>query len=273
MARRPYPLRRIALSGLLCGAAGLACAAGAGPVERYDGLAYARDGAGLLYRETHWRYVEQGVGQRLVLYRCPGGEAFARKRVIDGAQAAAPDFDFNDGRDGYREGVRSRGGGREVYVQDDARAPLRTQALKLPRDAVIDAGFDVMVRARWDTLSQGRAVAIPFLLPSRFEFLDLQLAAAKPVRMDGRSARRLRMSLDRWYGFAIPAIELTYADADRRLLEFRGIGSIRDRRGRPLDVRIAFSAEAIARDATRAEVERAAAMPLVRSCGAGSPSV
>lgn len=270
MARRPHPLLHVAVFGLL----GCACgAAGAGPIERYDGLAYARDGARLLYRETHWRYADGQVAQRLVLYRCPDGQAFARKRVIDGAQAAAPDFDFNDGRDGYREGVRSRGGGREVYVQDDARAPLRTQALKLPRDAVIDAGFDAMVRARWDTLSQGRAIAIPFLLPSRFEFLDLQLAAAKPVRVDGRAAQRLRMSLDRWYGFAIPAIELTYADADRRLLEFRGIGTIRDRRGRYLDVRIAFPADTVARDATRAEIERAAAMPLVRSCGAGSPSV
>lgn len=270
MAHLPRLVGRIALLCLLCCACG---AAGADDVERYDGLAYARDGARLLYRETHWRYADAKVAQRLVLYRCPDGQAFARKRVIDGAQAEAPNFDFSDGRDGYREGVRGRGGGREVYVQDDARAPLRTRAVKLPRDAVIDAGFDAMVRARWDTLSQGRAIAIPFLLPSRFDFLDLKLAATAPTRVDGRPARRLRMSLDRWYGFAIPAVELTYADADRRLLEFRGIGTVRDRRGRPLDVRIAFPADAVARDATRAEIERAAAMPLVRSCGAGSPSV
>ncbi|UHQ22100.1 hypothetical protein LVB77_15690 [Lysobacter sp. 5GHs7-4] len=270
MARQSHPTGRAALFGLLCCVWG---AAGAGPVERYDGLAYARDGARLLYRETHWRYAEQGVGHRLVLYRCPGGEAFARKRVVDGASAAAPDFDFSDGRDGYREGVRSRGDGREVYVQDGARAPLRSRALSLPRDAVIDAGFDAMVRARWDALSPGRAIAVPFLLPSRFDFLDLKLAAAAPARVDGRGARRLRMSLDRWYGFAIPAIELTYADADRRLLEFRGIGTIRDRRGRHLDVRIAFPADAVSHDATRAEVERATTMPLARNCGAGSPSV
>lgn len=266
----PRPHRRRLVAGLLLATGGWV--AGAHAVERYEGAAYARDGGQLLYRETHWRYGEDGSTRRLVLYRCPNGAAFARKRVVETAQPSAPDFDFHDGRDGYREGVRSRAGRREVYVQAGATAALRAKAIELPHDAVIDAGFDAMVRMRWDELGREGGVAVPFLLPSRYAFLDLKLSAAAPLQAQGRAARRLRMSLDRWYGFAIPSIELIYGDRDRRLIEFRGIGTIRDRRGRPLDVRIVFPADAVVRDAARVEVDRAGSVELAASCGAGSPS-
>ncbi|WP_157477103.1 hypothetical protein [Lysobacter sp. Root690] len=218
----------------------LLAAATASADERYEGVAYASDSKRVLYRETHWLYASGGVRQRLVLYRCPRGGAFARKVVSDSPSATAPDFDFVDARDGYEEGASTRQGRRYVYTRKSAAAARKETALPERSGAIIDAGFDAMIRSRWDALSAKKPIAAPFLLPSRASFLDFRIEPLKQAN-DAASERRLRMVLDTWYGFAIPPIELRYAVADRRLLEFRGIATIRDSAGRYQNVRIEFA--------------------------------
>lgn len=269
-------------------------------VERYEGRAYARGSDRLLYRETHWLFEENGSARRLVLYRCPDGAAFARKwvsgpkqqsatgSVSASASASAPDFDFVDGRDGYREGVRTRAESREVYVQEGARAPERVAALTVPAGAVIDAGFDALVRARWDQIFGSGPVTVPFLVPSRLGFLDVRFSPAatespadaespapaeSPAAAEATDARhhsrvrRLRLTLDHWYGFAVPAVELAYSARDRRLLSFSGIGTIRDGEGRNQDVRIMFAEADRVRDVSRQDITAAANTVLVGQCG------
>lgn len=208
--------------------------------ERYEGVAYAPDSKRVLYRETHWLYAQGGVRQRLVLYRCPRGEAFARKVVSDSPSATAPDFDFVDARDGYEEGASTRQGRRYVYTRKNAAAARKETVLPERAGAVIDAGFDAMIRSRWDALSANTPITAPFLLPSRASFLDFRIEPLEQAN-DAASVRRLRMALDTWYGFAIAPIELRYALADHRLLEFRGISTIRDSGGRYQNVRIEFA--------------------------------
>ncbi len=252
------------------GLAVLFCTDRALAAERYEGLAYAGNDNHLLYREIHWRYFEGGVVQHLVLYRCPDGKAFARKRLRESPSATAPDFDFIDGRDGYREGVRTRGGKREVYVQKSRDASLQAKAIPVATYAVIDAGFDAAVRKRWQELAGGSAITIPFLLPSRFTFLPLQLTASKRDRTNGEATQQLQMSVARWYGFALPTIDLAYALNDHRLVEFRGIGTIRGDKGRYLDVRIEFPAAGMAPNAPDTELAAADAAPLDGRC-VGTP--
>ena len=140
--------------------------------------------------------------------------------------------------------------------------------LEMPADAVIDAGFDAKVRSAWGRLSADGAISFPFLVPSRFAFVDIKLALAPADR--GQGVRRLRMTVDRWDGFAAPSIELEYSSTDRRLLGFSGIGTIRDSEGHNQDVRIVFSPDKHARGISGDEIARAAATPLVRQC-AGLP--
>ncbi len=233
-------------------------------VQRQEAQAYARKGGALVYRESHWRYRQDDGARRLVLYRCPDGRAFARKTVIERTRAQAPDFDFEDARDGYREGVRSGPQGRIVYVRPSASAPLKERALAVPDDGVIDAGFDASVRLHWAALRAGREVAQPFLLPSRMAFFPVRLTPGASVRWQGVPAQRMTMRLDRWYGFVAPTMQLTYAAADRRLLEFAGIATIRDARGEHQDVRIVFPEPASPADA--GALQQALATPLVRRC-------
>lgn len=245
--------------GLLACAGAPVRADASGPLRIEEAEVTASDGGALLYREAH--YVEPAPrAGRLVVYRCPDGRPFARKRVQGGG--AAPDFLMEDGRDGYREGVRSNGRAREAFVT--SRGRTRTSPLVVSEGAVIDAGFDAAVRNRWEALAGGRAVRLQFLVPSRQRFFPVEVRRAGPVQWQGVRAERLRMRLDTWFGFAVPEVELVYARDGGRLLEFRGTGNVRDARGEHPQVRIAFAKPA--RSAPASELASAQRLPLDGRC-------
>jgi len=165
-----------------------ACVAG----QYYQGYAYASDDGRPLYREAHWLYGDSGIEHRLVIYSCPDGEPFVRKRVDTAPGTATPDVDLIDGRGGYREGVRTRDGRREVFAQADAHSPEHSAQLPLPPppNAVIDAGFDAFIRQHWDTLSGSGVSPVQFLVPSELRYLDFSARVLRDSRDgDGRNVR------------------------------------------------------------------------------------
>lgn len=244
---------RVALAACLLAALPLAAA------EREEARALSRDDGRLLYREVHYRDRDGDAARRVVLYRCPDGSAFARKIVRTQGDAAQPDFAFHDARSGYREGVRTRDGQREIFVQRGDGTP-RTAALPAADNAVIDAGFDAAVRTHWSALGDGPQ-RLSFLLPERFTFMPVRVERVG----DADGMRQLRMSVDRWFGFAVAPIELRYGLQDRRLREFAGPGTVRDARGRPREVRIVFPAQP-PRHVAVDEVAAALADPLGGRC-------
>lgn len=233
---------------------------------RYEGFAHARKDDRLLYVESHWLYAVDGVSKHLVLYRCANGDAFARKHLVESTSPAAPDFDFVDARSGYREGVRTRDGVREAYVQESGDAPLRHEPIEVGPDAIIDAGFDAYLRSHWDEVGLHGSVDASLLIPSRFGFLDMRLSARGDERVAAGRVRRFRVTIDRWYAFALPELRLRYLTGSRQLLEFAGIGTIRDANGRSLDVRIAFPPQARTRGDFRDEIARAGNVTLAPQC-------
>lgn len=235
----------------------LAVAGDARGIEHYEGQAYEKKSGRLLYRESHWVQ----ASERLVLYRCPGGQPFARKRVV--GTTAAPDFELVDNRDGYREGVRTGAGGvREVFSRASSGAGERRKPLPVQANQVIDAGFDRYVRQQWDALAEPRLQHVAFLIPSRLQAMDFKLSPLPP----SAGNRRFGLALDAWYGAVVPSMTVTYSDADRRLVRFEGIGNIRDDAGKYPAVRIEFPADKRS-PATGNDLARAVEAPLVRSCG------
>jgi hypothetical protein len=150
--------------------------------QSYEGYAYAENGDKLLYRESHWLYTINGIGEQLIVYRCADGQPFARKRVDGASGPATPDFEMIDARNGYREGARTRDGHREVFIQSDAQAPQRHATVLFRDNTVIDAGIDAFVRANWDSLSGAGIAPLPFLVPSQLGYVDF---SARFLR-DGR---------------------------------------------------------------------------------------
>lgn len=239
-----------------------AMAAVAGDAVRLEQAnVYAADGARLLYRESH--YVMRGDRpQRWVLYRCPDGRAFARKHVWATSMSMAPDFALVDGRDGYMEGLRGGSQSRTVYA--GAGGHGSSASVRIPVNGVVDAGFDLAIRMHWGDLMGGRVVRLQFLVPSHLRFFDVRVARIGDLRWNGIPAERLRMRLDAWFGFAVPAVDLVYSRAEQRLLEFKGTSNLRDALGRHPQVRISFAAAAGA--ASLDELARIRREPLEGRC-------
>lgn len=259
------PCTALTLASLLSVAAGLMPASADAAVTN-EGTAYRLDGGTAAYREIHMLFASGGAPARLVLYRCMNGAPFARKIMIERAGEMTPDFDFVDGRTGYREGVRTTARGREVYWQKSATAVEKAKSLAIPANAVIDAGFDSMIRTHWAELGSGNSISANFLLPSALRFLKVNIEQVKGDPVPG--VIHLRMKLDTWYGFAAPDTDLYYRSSDQRLLRFKGIGTIRDTRGRNQAVRIEFPDGLQGHQTNASEIAAARRLPLTGRCGA-----
>lgn len=238
-------------------AAMLAASAGDG-ASAYEGLAYARRGDTLLYREQH--YIDGAT--RIVLYRCADGAAFARKRVDASASTVAPDFELVDARIAYREGAARDGDARLVFVERDGKR-VETR-LAAPADGIVDTGFDAYLRANWDALARGALPTIPFLVPSEQRFLPFRVRRLGEDAARGET--RFRLTLAAWYGFLAPAMDVTYDSATRQLRRYTGLTPIRDAGGDNLDVRIEFPAELVRADIDAGAVDAARNEPLTGRC-------
>lgn len=226
-------------------------------IEHYEGHAYAKDQGKLLYRESHWI---RDSGERLVLYRCPDGTPFARKQV-SGA-GIAPDFALIDARDGYREGVRTANGMRQVYTQASTSAREQAKPVPMRGNQIIDAGFDTYLRQQWPSLKANTSRQIDFLVPSRLQTMKFRLGA---LPGDG-ATQRYKLALDAWYGGALPSIVVTYSVKDRRLLAFEGPSNLRDASlGKHPAVRIEFPVDKHGQ-ASASDLLNASRTPLARKC-------
>lgn len=237
--------------------------------EYYRGYAYTPgDDHRLLYTESHWLYDENGSAHRLVIYACPDGQAFARKWVDTAPGAATPDVDMQDARWGYREGVRTRSGQREVYAQTDTAAPEKHSPVPTPppQNSVIDAGFDAFVREHWDALSGPGVAPLPFLIPSQLRFVDFSARKLRDEQVGGQSVRWFRLQLAGWYAFVLPHIDVAYEDSTHNLFEYRGLSNIRGEGSKNLNVTIQFPPAERRTDLGQADVQKAAGMPLTGRC-------
>jgi hypothetical protein len=216
------------------------CAAAAADIS-YEGEARDPANGQLLYQEQHLlRGDDAGPDERLVLYRCASGALFARKRVVYGAQRAAPEFLLEDGRFGYREGVRRERGALLAFARGDADSAERSAEIAHSAQLVIDAGFDEFVRAQWDDLMRGRTIGVDFVVPSRLDALRFKLRRVDATEIEGEAASVFRLSLGGLIGWFAPDIDVSYRDRDRRLMRFEGLTTIRADRDDNLVARIEF---------------------------------
>ena len=232
------------------------------------GLAADYDSGQALYREQHLLRAapDGGLLERLVVYRCVDGTPFARKRVDYREAPAAPAFQFEDVRSGYREGLLRAGSEASVFVDrpdgDPKRAPLPVGNL------VADAGFDQWVRREWPRLTAGESVPMAFLVPSRLTSYDFKVYEVDGGERDRTGDRRFRLRLGGLLGWFAPHIDVVYAERDQRLLRFEGLSNLRDDEGDdPLKVRIEFPEPPRAADAEA--FARLAEEPL-RACRVGA---
>lgn len=260
------PCHRVVLwigVGVFGGSAAAALAESGAPPQHYVGYAYGERDGRLRYSEEHWLTSSEGVAQRLVLYRCPDGQPFARKQLRYVGEPWAPAVELQDARDGYRLAITPQAGQWQVSLRPRADAPAKVTEVARRGDAVIDAGFDAYVQQHWNQLLQPDGLRTDFLVPSRAAYVTLRL---QPESGGAADAQRFRLRLAGLLGAVAPTVQLTYGKADRRLRQFIGVSDIRDAQGSTQRVRIEFPATAIRPAADAAEVATAERAPLVARC-------
>jgi hypothetical protein len=207
----------------------------------YTGAAAARHAQSILYSEHHFlRYHAGRLSERLVLYTCPNGTAFARKHV-NYVASQAPDFIFDDASNGMQEGVRTQNdGGRSVFFRANRIEPEKSAPLPVVTGLVVDAGFDELIRADWSMLMTDSALPLYFLVPSRLQTMSFEVQHSRSDHVDGRPVEVFRLQLSGLLGMLLPGIEVTYDSTERVLVRFEGISDLRDKSGDNLQASIVF---------------------------------
>lgn len=245
--------------------------AAAGAV-RYIGHALDAQGRPL-YQEEHFLEPTAGGGeQRLVIYRCPDGQPFARKHLRRAAGTFLPTFDLEDRRSDYREGVAAAGNGVRVFAGTSAAEPDSGVELEPQSTWVADAGFDAFIQARRAELEQGRTLRFEFLVPAEGRTRPLTVRKVREGQMLGRPASLYRLELGAWYGFLAPHIDGWYDRDSGRLLRYQGISNIRDAGGRSLEARIDFPPDQRSAGIDATLLAAAGNDPLVAQCTAPPPN-
>ncbi len=232
----------------------------------YDGIAFDPDDGSALYTERHLLREVDGVArERLVRYTCPGGGVFARKRVDYSPSRVAPDFRLDDGRDGYREGLRRTPRGLLAFSRERTGKPEQSAILEQSAQLVADAGFDAFVQDHWQALVAGDSLPLEFVVPSRHTAYAFRLKRIGQLDIGGVAAITFRLKVTGLLGLLAPQIDVSYAQRSRRLLRFEGVTNVRDDRGRQWTARIDFADRAAA-SVPDSTWDAALAEPL-RACG------
>jgi len=235
----------------------------------YQGEAREPKSGALLYEEHHYlRLNQEAPVERLVLYRCPNGEAFARKTVRYGRPSHAPQFRMDDARFGYIEGFEIQPGGADAFFQRSRDAAMQREAVAVDDALVVDAGFDEFVRSRWEQLQAGESVPVRFLVPSRLAAYDFKLRKVGEEPLYGEPASVFRLALSGMLGWFADAIDVSYRDSDRRLMRFVGLSNIRATPDKNLVAKIEFPPQREQRGLSDAEWAAASSEPL-RECRVG----
>lgn len=247
-------------------AALLPAAAGDSQWLAWQGTAHAPHSQQVLYVEQHWLHLIDGQPrERVVLYRCPGGTAFARKHVDYRPSRIAPAFTLDDARSGYREGLSyDAQGAAQVFFRESANAAAQRATLD-SATLVADAGFDEFIRLHWEQLVAGESQVFAFAVPAHGSSYRFTLRRVRRGNDgDGTATFRLNLSgLLRWFA---PTIEVSYDIRTRQLARFRGLANVRDDQGEQVHAWIDFPEPAQA--STVRAAARASALPLA-ACDGG----
>lgn len=233
----------------------------------YQGNAFEQGSGKMLYSESHFiHYLNDKVVDRIVLYRCPNGRAFARKVLQIKGRPQMPEFELLDQRTGYREGLVTRAGRLTVFYQSTAKKSEKSDTLDAGRALVADAGFDEFVRTHWTELLQGKAVPLDFVVPSQLDYLGFKVKWLRRATVEGDPAQVFKLAPSGLLGLLTSGLEVTYADADRSLREFEGISNIRDLSGDNYQTKIVFPKAKIQSFPDAAALNAAKAETLTNSC-------
>lgn len=242
----------------------LACGATQAGVRFEEGIARDPGNQRPLYKEQHWiRTNALAPVERLVVYRCMDGTAFARKRVNYQPSEQAPAFEFIDVRKGYVEGLRYKQRKAALWYRAPGAVPEKNAVLPA-QNLVADAGFNEFIRINWPALRSGKALPLRFAVPTRLQAYKFNLKQTGESLLAGTPVVTYQLKLSGLLSLLADPIEVTYDIASKRLLRFQGLSNLRNDAGQ-FDLLTQIDFPQPAREATEADWQKHATLPLA-SC-------
>jgi hypothetical protein len=196
-----------------------------------EGVARDPSSKKTLYTEQHWiRSKLDNPIERLVVYRCANGTAFARKRVSYSKSLQAPSFELTDSRKTASEGLRYSASGPSLWYREPNVAAEKNASLST-KDLVADAGFDEFIRANWTVLRSGKETPLNFAVPTRLKAYKFNLKQIGENTFSGQPAVTFQLKIAGLLSLIAAPIEVTYHKNTKRLLSFKGLSNLRDDAG------------------------------------------
>lgn len=219
-------MRKSALALLLLAATGTCY----GKTFEFSGEARGNNGK-VLYTEHHRVEGECTQGQfrpldHRVDYRQPEqDDRFADKVLRYQRSPLQPEVDFNQPR--FDESLRISYPGEDIIEVDWQTPAGETRAFNVPLAgrAVVDAGFDNLVRQNWSALQSGRSVEFRFLGPTRGELYGFILEPSDHPDMEAHLEVAIRPT-SMLLRFLVDPIQLGYNDRGA-LTDYLGLTNIR----------------------------------------------
>jgi hypothetical protein len=192
-----------------------------------EGIARDPSSKKSMYIEQHWiRSNGETPIERLVLYRCSDGTAFARKRVSYQKNLQAPSFELTDGRKKASEGLRYVAAVPSLWFREPGVSSEKVAALSNV-GLVADAGFDEFIRLNWAGLRAGKAIPLNFAVPTRLKAYKFNLKQIS----ESQSGVTFELKIAGLLSLIADPIQVTYGKNDKRLLSFKGLSNLRDDAG------------------------------------------
>ncbi|MBA4145197.1 MAG: hypothetical protein C0523_05500 [Cytophaga sp.] len=209
---------------------------------RYSGTASDLQSGEFYYTEEHeeWQSGEHTTETR-IQFKDDQNKVIVSKRIDYSRNTFSPDFLQKDNRDGYMEGSSTVGEWTTLQFRKNSGKELQTKKIKIPSPAVVDGGFTHFVKAHWEEIMNGERITFYFAVPSQLDYYAFRVFKTNELTSTGKNTVTLRMEPDAFIlRKLLPPILLQYNAGSKRLMQYEGISTINDPKGKSYRVRIVY---------------------------------
>lgn len=208
----------------------------------YSGTASDLQSGAFYYTEEHEEWQSGSlITETKIRFKDDHDKIIVSKHIDYSKNSFKPDFLQEDNRDGYMEGATSSGEWTTLKFRKNSHRETETKTIKIPEPAVIDGGFTHFIKAHWNELISGQRITFYFAVPSQLDYYTFRVFKTDEQTKAGKKVIILKMEPDQFIlRKLLPPIRLHYNSESKRLMQFEGISTINDSKGKSYRVRIVY---------------------------------
>jgi hypothetical protein len=210
--------------------------------EKFEGRALRGDGQ-FAYIEKHVQQFDDAgniVASRIDFFD-EEQNLFAFAQFTYGGRPYAPNFTYvNYRRKKEERGVMLPSGALKLTIFNAAHKDGSVKEIAKEEGMVIGEGLYFFMRDQLGVLQEGDVAAIHYLIPSRMQFVRLQVKAESESESTPDRIKLVLAFPSFWVRLIAGSITLVYDRKTRRLLSYDGFTNIRDKQGHLQKVRIEY---------------------------------